>query len=95
MHITDIIWKDVFVEKLAYKHKVTIFEVEEALNHNPVIRKIAKGNVKGEDVYAAYKQISNGRFLIVIFIKKKGSVVLPISARDMDSSERNYYERQK
>jgi uncharacterized DUF497 family protein len=95
MHITDIIWKDIFVEKLAYKHKVSTFGVEEDLNSNPVIRKVGKGNIKGEDVYAAYKQISNGRFLIVIFIKKKGSVVLPISARDMEKSERNYYERQK
>ena len=93
--INDIIWKQQFVEKLAFKHQVSIEEAEEALSGNPVIRKVAKGRVKNENIYAAYEHIHNGRYLIVFFINKKGNRALPISARDMDNSERKYYEKQK
>jgi len=93
--INDIIWKQQFVDKLAFKHHVSIEEVEEVLSSRPIIRKVAKGYVNDENVYAAYSHIHNGRYLIVFFIKKKGDRALPISARDMDNSERKYYEKQK
>jgi uncharacterized DUF497 family protein len=93
MHIQEIIWKDMFVEKFARKHGVQIDEVEEALQTSPLIRRVRKGKCKGEDVYAAYAQIHNGRYIIVVFIKKVGNKILPISARDMDHAERKYYER--
>lgn len=48
MIITEIIWKDQFVEKLAWKHGVSTIEVEETLHANPHLRKVGKGNVKGE-----------------------------------------------
>ena len=95
MTINEIIWKQKFVDKFAYKHQVSIEEAEEVLNSSPIIRKVAKGHVNGENVYAAYAYIHNGRYLIVFFINKKGNRALPISARDMDSSERKYYEKQK
>mgnify|MGYP001024338224 CR=1 FL=1 len=91
MRITDIIWKERFVEKTAEKHGVSVAEVEEALLSRPVVRKMAKGRVRGEDVYAALAQTSSGRYLIVFFINKKRGIALPISARDMDPAERRYY----
>lgn len=84
-----------FVYKLELKHQVSIDEAEEALNNYSVIRRVARGNVNGEDVYAAYAHISNGRYLMVFFIRKKGNALLPISARDMVMKERRYYEKQK
>lgn len=95
MIITKIIWKDQFVEKLAWKHGVSTAEVEETLHADPHLRKMGKGNVKGENVYAAYGQTEAGRYLVVIYIRKPKGVILPISARDMDDSERKYYEQQK
>ena len=95
LQITDVIWKDRYVEKLATKHDVTTSQAEEVLFCRPVVRKVAKGHVRGEDVYAAMAQISNGRYLIVFFISKKQGMALPISARDMNASERKYYGRQK
>ena len=95
MIINDIIWKQQFVDKLTYKHRISIEEVEEVFNSLPIIRKIAKGNINKEDIYAAYAHIYNGRYMIVFFINKKGNRILPISARDMDNSERKYYEKQK
>lgn len=70
MTINDIIWKQQFVEKISLKHQVSIDEVEEALVSNPFICKVARGHVDNEDIYAAYTQIHNGRYLIVFFINK-------------------------
>lgn len=95
MRITDIIWKERYVEKIAGKHGVSAGEVEEAILSGPVVRKMAKGHVHGEDVYAALAQISGGRYIIVFFIYKKRGMVLPISARDMDASERKYYAKHR
>ncbi len=95
MTINDVIWKQPFVDKLAFKHHVSIEEVEETLRSHPLIRRVAKGHIHNENVYAAYAHIRNGRYLIVFFINKKGNKALPISARDMDHSERRYYGKQK
>jgi uncharacterized DUF497 family protein len=95
LKITDIIWKERFVEKLSSKHGVSTTEVEDVLGSKPVIRRVAKGRVRGEDVYSALSQIQSGRYLIVFFIKKKHGMILPISARDMEESERRYYGRNK
>ena len=95
MRITDIIWKERVVEKTAEKHAVSVAEAEEALLSRPVVRKMAKGRVHGEDLYAALAQISSGRYLIVFFINKKRGMALPISARDMDRAERRYYARHR
>lgn len=70
MVITEIIWKDQFVEKLARKHGVTVEEVEETLRAVPHLRKVGKGHIKGENVYAAYGQSAAGRYLLVIYIRK-------------------------
>ena len=93
MRITDIIWKERTVAKLADKHDVSVTEAEEVLFSKRVVRKMAKGHVRGEDVYAALGQVRNGMYLIVFFIDKKRAVAMPISARDMAPSERKYYAK--
>ncbi len=95
MVIQRIIWKDLFVEKLAGKHGVSVTEVEDVLSAKPHIRKMSKGQVKGENVYAAYGQTEDGRYLIIFYILKLTGAILPISARDMDGAERKYYGKQK
>ena len=93
--IRKIIWKDQFVEKLERKHGVSVAEAEELLDANPHIRKVSKGRVKDENVYAAFGQTTGGRYLVVFYIRKVSGALLPISARDMDDAERKYYDRQK
>ncbi|MEN6575466.1 MAG: BrnT family toxin [Phycisphaerales bacterium] len=95
MRITDIIWKDSVVEKLIGKHGVSIADAEETLLSGPVVRRMVKGRVCGEDVYAAMAQIASGRYLVVFFIDKKRGVGLPISARDMNPAERKYYAKHR
>ena len=42
MLITDIIWKERVVEKIAVKHAVSVAEAEEALLSSTVVRRVAK-----------------------------------------------------
>lgn len=70
-------------------------EVEDVFDSVPHIRKVGKGETKGEHVYAALGQTTGGRYLIIYFIRKLSGAALPISARDMDGGERNYYAKQK
>ena len=95
MRITDIIWKRQFVDKIEAKHGVPTEEAEEALYSTSVFRRVAKGRVKGEDLYAALGKTDSGRHLTVFYIDKGGGAALPISARDMDRSERRYYDKHR
>ena len=95
MRIYKIIWKDQFVDKLESKHQISTQEVEEVLLASPRIRRVQKGQVKGEDLYAAYGQTEAGRYVIIFFVHKGPAGALPISARDMDAAERRLYEKKK
>ena len=89
--VNEIIWKETFVEKIESKHHVTTFEVEEILYGRNKVYRVAKGDVRSEDIYLALGKTSAGRYLSVFFILKKNRHVLPISARDMDNKERRKY----
>jgi len=95
VRLYNIIWKDKFVEKIATKHAVETEEVEQILFSKPHVRLFEKGRVKGENLYAAYGQAFSGRYLIVFFVLKNQTDALPITARDMTPSERNYYNDRK
>jgi uncharacterized DUF497 family protein len=93
--IRKIIWKEAIVEKIERKHHVALSEVEEILHGKKKVRRVEKGNVKGEDVYLALGQTRTGRHLSVFFILKKDGSALPISAREMDAKERRKYKHAK
>ena len=93
MQITDIIWLPSVVDKLDWKHGVMPDEVEELLVATPHIRRIERGSVQGEDVYAAMGQTEAGRYLIVFFVHKADGTALVLSAREMDDRERRRYGR--
>ena len=94
MRLHRVIWKESFLDKIEGKHKVLDSEVQEVLFSSPHIRRAERGRVKGEDLYFAYGQTEAGRYLIVVFIYKGEGSALPISARDMTSAERRYYNDQ-
>jgi uncharacterized DUF497 family protein len=95
MRIKDIIWLPNVVDKLDWKHGVMPDEVEELFAVGPQYRRIERGNVRGEDVYAAMGQTEAGRYLIVFFIHKQSGAALVISARDMTLKERKRYGRSR
>ena len=93
MRIVDIIWLPHIVDKLAWKHDVVPEEVDEVLFGQPLFRKVQRGHVPGEDLYAALGQTEAGRYLMVFFVYKTSREALIVSARDMDGTERNAYGR--
>jgi uncharacterized DUF497 family protein len=93
MNIEGVIWLANVVDKLAVKHHVEIYEVEEALTVKPKFRFVEKGEREGEDVYLALGQTEAGRYLAVLFIHKKSKEALVLSARDMAEKERKLYGR--
>ena len=94
MRIIDLIWSQQTIDKLAWKHNVIPEEVEEILFGRPLYRKIQRGHVRGEDLYAAFGTTQAGRYLSVFFIYKTDRQAFILSARDMDSKERRRYERE-
>ncbi len=93
MDIVDVIWFPHVVDKLAWKHHVSPEEVTAILFDHPLYRKVQKGHVPGEDLYAALGQTDAGRYLIIFFIYKPTREALILSARDMDAKERRQYAR--
>jgi uncharacterized protein len=91
--INDVIYSDSVIDKLRRKHGINISEVEEAIWNNPKVKKAQKGQYKDEDVYYAYGRTNSGRYLIIVFICKKNKDALIVTARDMDTKERQYYGR--
>jgi len=85
------LWLDEFVDKIIRKHHVYPEEVEEIFSRNPLIRRLESGQVKGEDLFIAFGTTNSGRYLTVLFVRKKDKRALVISAREMTKAERKKY----
>ena len=95
MKITDCLWLDEFVDKIIRKHGVYPEEVEEVLSGNVAIRKLEGGKIKGEDLYIAFGRTAAGRYVTVLFVRKRYKRALVISARDMTKRERKTYGKKE
>jgi uncharacterized DUF497 family protein len=93
MNIEGVIWLRKIVDKLAFKHRVETYEVEEVLIGKPKFRFVEKGERESEDVYMALGQTEAGRYLTILFIHKTTREALILSARDMAEKERKLYGR--
>lgn len=93
MLIRDIIWLETVEDKIIRKHQVQPDEVEETLDGKPHVRFMERGQRVGEDLYAAFGQTENGRYLAVYFILKMNRAALIITARDMTRKEIRSYGR--
>ena len=76
MIIKRIIWLKQFVDKIAFKHGVSDYEVTEVLNEQPPVRRMKRGRIEGEDLYRAIGQTEAGRYLTVFFIYKGRGLVI-------------------
>ena len=56
MKTTRILWLKEFIEKLAVKHGVKQYEVDEVFAARPKIRFVKTGHYPGEDIYSAHGQ---------------------------------------
>ena len=90
IRFTGFEWDEYNEEHIA-KHNVTPDEVE-ACFFNPYIWKRKKRSRKR---YYLYGQTDGGRYLFIVFELYPDGIVRPISARDMDSGEKRYFQRQR
>ncbi|MFZ0546681.1 MAG: BrnT family toxin [Candidatus Promineifilaceae bacterium] len=95
MPIQNIIWLYSVEAKIIDKHNVWPEEVEEVLRGKLHIRFMEKGHRPGEDLYAAFGQSDDGRYLAVFYIRKTADTVIIVTARDMTSKEKNRYGRKR
>lgn len=93
MKIRGIILLEQIVDKLAWKHNIEVYEVEELFENSPGIRFVENGKRKGENVYVAKGQTDGGRYLLCFYIHKLDGQALITTARDMTATERRLYER--
>ena len=93
MKIGGIIWIRAVEDKLAFKHNVETYEIEEVFDDKPKFRFVEKGERESEDVYLALGQSMHGRYLSVLFIYKRTKDALILSGRDMAKNERKQYAK--
>lgn len=86
MDIYDFEWDRFTVEKIISKHNIFPEEVEQVFQ--------GKTRVKSYGgIYIALGKSLSGRYLFVVFRKKKGQVIKIITAREMTKSEKRLYGR--
>ena len=90
---TGFQWDAGNAEKNWELHGVTQGETEEVFFNRPVQIAPAK-EVQQEQRYAALGQSTKGRLLSVVFTIR-GTLIRPISVRDMHRRERRIYESQE
>lgn len=95
MEIDDVIWLNDIVHKIETKHGVATWEVDQVLLSNPEFRRGPKGRREGEDLYYTLGQTDAGRYLFVVFIRKRGNRALILSAREMTRREKTGYRRRE
>ena len=91
MQIEGFIWREDIIDKLYWKHNVTLDEVEEVFERKPKFLRMEKGKVDGENLYNVLGQTASGRYLSVFFIYKQSREALIVTAREMNRKERRYY----
>lgn len=92
---TDIIgfdWDDGNRDKNRLKHNVLNGECEDVFFNQPLIIVSDTKHSKKEKRYAAFGVTDGGRKLTIIFTQR-GDLIRVISARDMNSKERRFYEK--
>ena len=89
----DLIWLPDIVDKLIEKHQVEPEEIEEVFAEHHRVFRGPKGHYPGEDIYYALGQTEAGRYLFIVFIRKKDGRGLILSARDMTTKERRRFGR--
>ena len=73
------------------KHNVQSWECEQVFFNKPLLVLEDPGHSVAEKRWAGFGMTDSGRLLVVIFTKR-GNLLRVISARDMNTKERKFYE---
>lgn len=94
LQCTGFDWDQGNIEKNWLKHKVSPVECEQVFFNQPLIILDDFIHSTSEKKFAAFGCTDAGRLLVVIFTKR-GKLLRVISARDMNSRERKFYEEKQ
>ena len=84
-------WDQGNSNKNLLKHNVQNWECEQVFFNKPLLVLEDPGHSVAERRWAAFGKTDSGRLLVVIFTKR-GNLLRVISARDMNTKERKFYE---
>lgn len=87
---TGFEWDEGNSEKSRRKHGVSRFESEEMFFNQPLVVADDERHSEDEERYFALGQTNKGRLLFVVFAIR-GTLIRPISSRDMSKYEREVY----
>ena len=71
------------------RHGVEPDEAESVLDDSPLILRSEDGK------YLAYGQTDEGRYLLVVFVRRSATSIRVISARDMTEAEKKRHRRRR
>lgn len=80
-------WDDENIEHIAL-HGVDIVEAEAVLDNRPLVLRTQ------DDKYLAYGQSDEGRYLLVVFVRKP-ALIRVISARELTDGEKKRFKRRR
>jgi uncharacterized DUF497 family protein len=81
-------WDEQNVGHIAF-HQVETDEAEAAFHNAPLILRTGDGK------YLAYGQTHEGRYLLVVFVRKPGSLIRVVTARDLVNDEKKQLRRRR
>ena len=88
MYIKFLYWKDHIVEKIIGRHGIVPEEVEQVIYEgSPEVRR------SGKNRYLIYGQSCAGRYLFIVLEEESKGVFIPITARDMQESEKQAFKK--
>ncbi|MHB1042473.1 MAG: BrnT family toxin [Eubacteriales bacterium] len=93
MQILRIRWAQDRIDHIA-KHRLKPYEVEEAAFNDPfaVVKKVGVSyRNRNEYIYVLLGRSEAGKYIAFFFIPKKQGPAYPVTAREMDESERRLY----
>lgn len=88
MRLARFEWDEKNLEHII-QHSVDQDEAEAVLDGNPLILRTA------DDKYLAYGPTDEGRYLLVVFVRKLGPIIRVITAQDMKNGEKKRYRRRR
>ncbi len=91
---TGFQWDSGNSNKNLLKHNVQNWESEQVFFNKPLLVLEDPGHSGAEKRWAGFGMTDSGRLLVIIFTKR-GNLLRIISARDMNTKERKFYEENK
>ncbi len=90
-------WSEYRIQHIA-RHNITPEEVEEVIykdKHCFMVRREKAIKIPGNYLYAVFGSTLQGRLLMVLLLNTDSTNYIPITARDMDYTEKKYYYKRR